>query len=240
VDKTLFIIGSATLGAPATAVIYGASLLGDILGAQLPGDLSWAGLLAAEGSYFVLGSSGFIPVFIAGALVSAALFERRRLYYDELKAAQSIFADTIPYDQIWITNLAMYYNGAFDRQFATDSIGGGYMLGAGSMFDNCLENDETRRTFIHELTHVWQMECHSKVSTYCNGARNRIVEWVDGLSAVYNVNTINAPWESYNWKRKPRSLQHWILFETFFRSGVRRTSLSNHILRGNTFVNISS
>ena len=49
-------------------------------------DTGLAGIILAEGAYFLCGAAVFIPVFIAGALVSAALFKRRPLSQKEIDA----------------------------------------------------------------------------------------------------------------------------------------------------------
>ena len=197
-DVATFLVGCVTVGGPAACVILGASLLSDHAGVQLPGELGLAGLILAEGAYFLCGPGVFIPVFIAGALVSEALFERRRLHAHEIAVARTVFADTAPYDKIWITNLE-FVNG---RAFAALGIDGNIMIGLGSRFDDAVADQTRRRTFIHEMTHVWQIAHTPTLSTLCTGTINRGREASEGQDALYDVDTLTLPWDSYNWEQQ--------------------------------------
>lgn len=198
-DKSLFVIGCVTIGAPAACVIYGSSLLGKLTGIRLPGDIGSAGLLAAEGGFFLLGPYSFIPVFIGGAAVSAALFKRRRLHDWEYEAAFSLFRHSLPYERIWITNL----EGREGRAFAMPGMDGDFIVGVGpSRYENLIADQNTRITFFHELTHVWQCKHNSTVSILCNGAYGRAFEAAEGKSALYEVSSFTLPWNSYNWEQK--------------------------------------
>jgi hypothetical protein len=216
-DVATFLVGCVTVGGPAACVILGASLLSDHADVQLPGELGLAGLILAEGAYFVCGPGVFIPVFIAGALVSAALFKRRRLHPHEIAAARTVFGETVPYDRIWITNLE-YVSG---RAFAALGIDGNIMIGLGSRFDDAVADQMRRRTFIHEMTHVWQIVHTPTLSALCTGTINRGREASEGQDGLYDVDTLTLPWDAYNWEQQAVIIAtaDWLRQE-FSRQGV--------------------
>jgi hypothetical protein len=155
-DKAGFLAGCVVLGGPATLVIWAASTVGDLTDVFIPGELGLAGLVVAEGHYLLFGPTYFIPVFIAGGLVDAALFKRRLLtdpgMEQALEEAKKVFLDTIPYERIVVTNL-----GAFDsRPFCIPGIDQRIIMGMGDGFDDLVGSDQKKRLFIHELTHAWQ------------------------------------------------------------------------------------
>src|SRR5262249_5090033 len=61
-EKFLFVLGTVTIGGPATLILWGAGLLDDLADIHLPGELGLAGLVAAEGQYFLAGPGFFLPV----------------------------------------------------------------------------------------------------------------------------------------------------------------------------------
>lgn len=234
-DIATFLIGCVTVGAPAACAIFGASLLGSLTGTRLPGELGLAGLVAAEGVYYLCGPAAFIPVFIGGALVSAELFKRRRLHPPEIAAARSVFEGTIPYDRIWITNL----EDLDGRPFTALGIDGSVMIGLGSWYENGLADQATRGTLIHELTHVWQIEHEPTLTVLCTGSVNRARRAVEGNQAVYDYGVLGAPWDAYNWEQQAEiiALADWWRQE-FTEAGLSYDHLPtevyirNHILMG--------
>lgn len=234
-DIATFLVGCVTIGGPAACVILGASLLSEHADVQLPGELGLAGLILAEGAYFLCGPAVFIPVFIAGAVVSSALFKRRRLHPHEIAVARTVFAETVPYDKIWITNLE-YVNG---RAFGLLGMDGNILIGLGSRFDDAVSDQMRRRTFIHEMTHVWQIAHTPTLSALCTGTILRGREASEGQDALYDVNTLTLPWDTYNWEQQAVIIAtaDWLRQE-FTRAGLSYDHLPtevyirNHILMG--------
>ena len=151
-EVATFLIGCVTMGAPAALLIYNATFLAERLDVRLPGELGYVGIILAEGAYYLCGPTVFIPVFIGGALVSAAVLKHRPMSADEINEARTVFADTIPYEKVWITNLEAQDG----RWLTTMGIDGSIIVGASSEFDNAVADPNRRRIFIHEMTHVWQ------------------------------------------------------------------------------------
>jgi hypothetical protein len=194
-----WVIGYVTLGVPAAAMIFGATLAGEHLDLHLPGELGLAGIILADGAYYLCGAAVFIPVFIAGALVSAALFNRRRLSGDEIAEARTVFADTVPYDKVWVTNLETFEG----RWFTNMGIDGSVVIGASSEYEDMVADPGRRQIFIHEMTHVWQITRSPTLAVQCKSAVLRTREAVEGKDAVYGVDPKNLqPWDSYNWEQQ--------------------------------------
>jgi hypothetical protein len=225
VEKVTFVIGTVTLGAPAALVIWGAGLLGDLAGIRLPGELGLLGLVAAEGQFFLAGPAFFVPVFIGGALVSAALFKRRRLHSEEKAELQTVFLDTLDSDSIWVTNL----EGLDGRPFTIFNLDDQVVVAASPSvfpdFDNLLTNDKTKRIFVHELTHAWQYQ-HRRFSTrLCDIVGSRGEEVLYGQGAVYNY-TPGADWQSYGMEQQANIVADWysVRFNRYTAGGISQTA----------------
>ena len=192
------------MGVPAAAMIYGATLARDYLDVGLPGELGYVGIILADGAYYLCGPTAFIPVFIGGALVSAALFKRRPLSQDEIAVARTVFADTIPYDKVWVTNL----EGPDGRWLTTLGIDGTSFIGASSEYDDAVADAGRRRIFIHEMTHVWQNVRNPSLAILCEASKDRAQELLEGIDAVYNVDRNDLqPWDSYNWEQQAEAIE---------------------------------
>ena len=198
-DIATFLVGCVTLGAPAALLIYNATYLAERMDVRLPGELGLAGIILAEGAYFLCGAAVFIPVFIAGALVSAALFKRRPLSQKEIDEARTVFADTVPYDKVWVTNLETFGG----RWFTNMGIDGSIVIGASSEYEDMVADPRRSRIFIHEMTHVWQIAHSPTLTVQCEGLEDRAREAVEGIDAVYGVDPNDLqPWDSYNWEQQ--------------------------------------
>lgn len=219
-DKATFLIGAVTIGAPASLVIWGASSLGELTGVFTPGELGLAGLIAAEGQYFLFGPTYFIPVFIAGALVAAALFRRRGLNDVEIEEAKKVFLDTIPYEKIVISNL----EGIGGRPFAIPNIDGQVIMGVGTgMFEPMRADTDntTKRVFIHEMTHAWQYFHQRTITDLCRIIGTRTAEALEGQDAVYNyASPPDRDWSFYNMEQQAHIVADW--YSVRFNGSVRQ------------------
>jgi hypothetical protein len=238
-DKLTFVIGAVTLGAPATLVIWGASVLGDLTGIRLPGELGLAGLVAAEGQFFLAGPAFFVPVFIGGVLVSAALFKRRRLHSGEKDELQKVFLDTLDYDSIWVTNL----EGLGGRPFAVFNLDDQIVVAASPSvfpdFDNLLTNNKTKRVFVHELTHAWQYQHRRFLTRLCDIIGTRADEVLYGQDAVYQY-TPGSEWHSYGMEQQANIVADWysVKFNRYTAEGTSRTADrdNDHYIRENVLM----
>jgi hypothetical protein len=224
-EKFIFIMGAVTSGGPATLVIWAANELGDLTGIRLPGELGLTGLVAAEGLYFLAGPVFFVPVFIGGALVSAALFKRRRLHSEEKDELHKVFDDTLDYDKIWITNL----EGIGGRPFTLFNLDEEIVVAASPSvfndFDNLLTNNITKRIFVHELTHAWQYQHRRFLTRLCDIIGTRGEEVLYGQNAVYQY-TPGSNWYSYNMERQANIVADWysVKFNHYVAPGTRASA----------------
>ena len=96
--------------------------------------------------------------------MTAALLKRRELHADEIAEARLVFQETIDYDKIIVSNLEAPQR----RKFTVPNIDGRIILGRGlgTMFESALEDNAgaERHTFIHEMTHAWQITDNSTIS----------------------------------------------------------------------------
>lgn len=221
-EIVMFVIEAVTLGAPVAMVILEASIVADLTGVHIPGELGLAGLVAAEGQFFLFGPTYFIPVFIAGALVTAALFKRRDLHTDEIEEAKKVFGETVPYDKIVVSNL----EGPGGKRFAVPNIDGNIILGLrDDMYDSALGDESKRRKFIHEMTHAWQITHRQRLSWQCSSFGTRVEEVVEGSSDVYNY-TAGGDWDSYNIEQQAQIVGdwYWKKFRNRTRQGASSTA----------------
>jgi hypothetical protein len=225
-EKLTFILGASIFGGPAVSVVWGATTLGDLTGVRLPGELGIAGLIAAEGQYFLAGPTCFVPVFIAGALVSAALFKRRNLHADEKAELERVFKDTLDYNRIMITNL----EGLGGRPFTIFNLDGQIVMAASSGiftdFNNLLTNNLTKRVFVHEMTHAWQYQHKPTLTRLCDIIGTRGDEVLYGQDAVYRY-TPGLDWiQDYNMEQQANIVEDWhsVKFNNFFPQGTSRTA----------------
>jgi hypothetical protein len=177
-------------------------------GIRLPGELGLAGLVAAEAQFFLAGPEFFVPVFIGGVLVSAALFKRRSLHSEEKAELQKVFADTLDYDAIMITNV----EGLGGRAFTLFNLDDQIVVAASSAvfpdFENLLTNNVTKRIFVHELTHAWQYQHRRLLTRLCDIIGTRGEEVLFGQNAVYRY-TPGLAWHDYNMEQQAEIVADW-------------------------------
>jgi hypothetical protein len=212
VEILTFALGAAAFGGPAACVVLGATALGDLTGIRLPGELGIAGVIAAEGGYFLAGPGFFVPVFIAGAAVSAALFKRRSLHADEKAELQKVFGtdkQIFDYDKIMITNL----EGVAGRPFTIFNLDGNIVMAATSAvfpdFNNLLTSNASKRTFVHEMTHAWQYQHKPTMTRLCDIIGTRGEEAIYGKNAVYQY-VAGFDWSTdYNMEQQANIVEDW-------------------------------
>jgi len=213
-----FIAETVLLGGPAAMVILASEVTRDATGASLPADLGLVGLMAAEGAYFLVGAQMFIPVFIAGAAVTAALLKQRPMRPSEIAKAREVFLDTIPYDAITVTNLEKLDG----REFTTPLLDGSIIVGAGEYYDDFLVNPTSRHIFIHELTHAWQSKNDHRLADFSCDGISRLVgqETLDKnrLYEKYYFYTVGKEWNDYNHEQQAEIVADWYTFA--FENGM--------------------
>ena len=126
----------------------------------------WLNGLTVIGTTLVLLGHGFaLPVFIAGlgiGVAMAAAIKSRRMNGEEIRFAQRVFGNSLPYRRIILTNMS----GFGGRKFVYPALDGSILLNLGDAFEDPgplryerknLAYWQPGTTFIHELTHAWQI-----------------------------------------------------------------------------------
>ena len=231
VDVVKFVATCALLGGPTALVTYGARILGDATDVRLPSELGVAGLLAAQGQYFLAGPTGFIPVFIAGAAVSSLLFKGRPLRPSEIAEARKVFGDTIPYEKITITNLED------DRghPFATPCPDGTVLIGAKeSGYNDYLATSDLKHTLIHEMTHAWQSFNGGLNVFSCEALEMFVGQHTVARERVYEKYYFyyfgaseNRTWREFNVEQQAEIVADWYL-ETNYHDAVSSTGMLHY------------
>lgn len=138
--------------------------------------------------------------------------EFRELAAGEIAIAKQVFKETIPYDQIMISDGL----GGGDRPFtlptsvpatALFNVGEGkYVIHAGDGYYGMSFLEEDKQTLIHELAHVWQGEHSSHSWDYVLGS-----VWSQALSDdayKYDKNRL-GPWDDYNPEQQAKIVEDW-------------------------------
>lgn len=159
-DLLSFMIAKVLVGGPVAAFIVLGSELGELSGVSFAAPGLPAGILVAGGTVFLFGPGMIIPAVIAGALV-ATQFKSRSLHEEEKQLARKVFADTLPFDRIRLTNLKKPPK---NRAFVVPNVDGSILVNLGDAYDEPIKDATNEsgnwrpQTFIHELVHTWQIE----------------------------------------------------------------------------------
>lgn len=152
-----FLVGSVIVGPHVAAAILIGSELGKLTDLPFAHPSALAGVVVAGATVLVLGPGFVLPAVVAG-IAAGAQIRTRRMRPSEREFADTVFAGTIPFDRILLTNLDRA-----GRAFCVPHLDGSILMGLGgeedgvSRFDDPLRTEDLRRTFIHELTHAWQI-----------------------------------------------------------------------------------
>lgn len=87
--------------------------------------------------------------------------QKRKISDAEYAFAKTIFKKDFPdKEKITVTNLVSPFSGTpYVRPTTGKLLGGGYIrMNMGKYFENPLKDNNSKTTFAHELTHVWQIE----------------------------------------------------------------------------------
>jgi hypothetical protein len=156
-------------------------------------------------------------------------FKAGMITYEEEQLARSVFGDQLPYGQIWLGNRYLLGQ-SVPITIATDVRGkkANYVIcwGDPNVYNNGADHgDQTRATFIHELTHVWQghhgytpvvFMVESVAAQGWNGVKDiykqgRYSGWDNhrNKTYVYSMNDIGKPWSSFNVEQQGNIVEDW-------------------------------
>ncbi len=152
---------------------------------------------------------------------------KRKLTLDEKIFAQQVFNNTLPYDDIYVSNTI----GAQDRQYVTPELrhDGGWIMHLGrAMYAGATLTSE-RETFIHELTHVWQ-SYHSPFRwRYAANSMCQQIVLMKGSKAYDYENGFD--WKDYNAEQQAQIVMHWYQLG-MSETDARYEYVRDHIRKG--------
>jgi hypothetical protein len=194
-----FLALNAVAGPQVAAVIVVGSELGALSGLPFEHPPLLAGAAVAGGIILLLGPSLVFPAVIAG-LAAGSQLHSRPLRDSEKQFAAQVFGNTLPVDQIRVTNLSRG-----DRKFCVPHGDGTILLGMGEMEENTLQTNR-RATFVHELTHAWQIKHHAFFAELIWEAA---VNEVKGKTAAYTYTLDGRVWSGYGAEQQASIVQDW-------------------------------
>jgi hypothetical protein len=163
------IAASAVLGPAGWYVLIGNELAGASNDLASP-DIT-AGILVGAGVLLIVGPFGLVPAVVAGAAtVAIADVKHHTMKPEEVAFARKVYGDSLPYDDIILTNLQR----PDGRKFAWPGVGNKILVNLGpTAYQNPLTYTDSLypgqgRTFIHELAHAWQIANLGLVRVVCN------------------------------------------------------------------------
>ncbi|MGA2411035.1 MAG: hypothetical protein ABSG46_11690 [Candidatus Binataceae bacterium] len=128
----------------------------------------------------------------------------RSLAYKETEIAKSVFGDTVPYSQVYITD-GLGVDGreyTFPRPFTSPRQ---YIIHAGDGYYGMSFLPKDKQTLVHELTHVWQGEHSHWAWSYVFSSAGH-----QALGSAYKYDPKNMKdWDSYNPEQQAQIVEDW-------------------------------
>jgi len=160
---------------------------------------------AGVGTALILG----VVAGVAIGAVTNALIKFRPLNAAEIAFARQVFGNSLPYQDVIITNLA----GLGDRAFTAPGVDGKTYLNLGHAYDNPLGTGGSAypkpgQLLIHELTHAWQI-AHAGFlpGLMCSGMVNQ-ANFILGDN-VYEYGAPGPGWSKFNAEQQGAIVDQW-------------------------------
>src|SRR6476660_3558438 len=160
---------------------------------------------AGVGTALILG----VVAGVAIGAVTNALIKFRPLNVAEIAFARQVFGNSLPYQDVIITNLA----GLGDRAFSAPGVDGKTYLNLGHAYDNPLGTGGSAypkpgHLLIHELTHAWQI-AHAGFlpGLMCSGMVNQ-ANFILGDN-VYEYGAPGPGWSKFNAEQQGAIVDQW-------------------------------
>ena len=160
---------------------------------------------AGIGTALILG----VVAGVAIGAVTNALIKFRPLNSAEIAFARQVFGNSLPYQDVIITNLA----GLGDRAFTAPGVDGKTYLNIGRAYDNPLGTGgdaypRPGQLLIHELTHAWQIaHTGSLPGLMCSGMVNQ-ANFILGDN-VYQYGPPGRGWSEFNAEQQGAIVDQW-------------------------------
>ncbi len=164
-----------------------------------------AALGAGAGAALILGT----VAGVAAGAVSSALIDSRPIAQAEIDLASTVFGNTIPYDKVWLTNLA----GLGGRPFTAPGVDEKIYCNLGSVYANPLGSyprayPAAGQVLIHELTHAWQIAHTGFLPGFECSAVVTQANFTFGDN-VYAYGPAGQPWRSLNPEQQGAIVDQW-------------------------------
>ena len=160
---------------------------------------------AGVGTALILG----VVAGVAIGAVTNALIKFRPLNAAEIAFARQVFGNSLPYQDVIITNLA----GLGDRAFTAPGVDGKTYLNLGHAYDNPLGTGGSAypkpgQLLIHELTHAWQIAHPGFLpGLMCSGMVNQ-ANFILGDN-VYEYGAPGPGWSKFNAEQQGAIVDQW-------------------------------
>jgi hypothetical protein len=220
VDVLGFLIADVALGPYAAVGLLIGKELGDANNA-LGGPGEIVGLAVFGGVAWLVGPGLAVPALAAGVAAGAvtdALIQHHTMSQDEADFAAPVFRGTLPpREKIILTNL----HGPDDRPFTWMNVDGSILLNLGPGYGSPTTYNGGK-TFIHELTHAWQINNQMFLPLMmCAAVEHQAEGELVGKNAryktIYDPGSPGQDWHSYNIEQQAVIVQEW------FGRGMKQT-----------------
>jgi hypothetical protein len=153
----------------------------------------------------------------------------RGLSEGELTICQRVFAGTLSADFLKTKVMLANGLGAGDRPFTSIDLGrpGSYKIFIGpNAFDaGAVTTIDYKGTFVHEMTHVWQMRDSWFGAVWANSLVTQACR--QGNAYLYGEGNLKKPWDSFGVEEQAQIVEDW------FKNGLQSSDPRFHYIRNN-------
>jgi hypothetical protein len=201
-----FLLVRALAGPAVAAVLVLGPELAQVTHLPLTAPRAIPGSIILNGVVFLFGPLAAIPTVVAGIAIAAADdVQSRPMHASEIADARRVFGDTLPVDRIRVTNLLK--RGGLDKAFCElNTIDQTILLGVGEQFHTEILDDAT---FMHELTHAWQIAHRAFSPADLWGAIERPFLSPEEEAELYRIYFDGRPWRDFHSEGQAKAVETW-------------------------------
>jgi hypothetical protein len=165
------------------------------------------GSIILSGVVILFGPLAAVPAVVAGIAVAAAEdVQSRPMHPSEVQEAKKVFGETLPIDQIRVTNL-MRYGVLGPANFCDfNPIDETIILGMGDDYNTEITSSAS---FMHELTHAWQWAHDAFSPAKMWGAIKRNFLSAEEVSRLYDMCFNGCPWRDMHSEGQAEVVEYW-------------------------------
>lgn len=139
----------------------------------------------------------------SNAASAISSYSERLIKQREADQARKVFRETIPYGRVFVSNGLGFQQRAYTIPHPL--MPGFYIIHIGQDGYTNAVSSNSEKTFIHELTHVWQG--HNNIFPF-GYVFNSIWHQATQGNGAYNY-TPGSAWSSYNVEQQAQIVMHW-------------------------------